>query len=217
MAYVKEIPCAQVLRLTGRVCITATALPPVVPALSGAKAAEKGSVRRGPGRPHPWQRRGAVKSAPAFGMQACSAAIYRERASPASFGLVCRGRFPFPTIPLQPASPTPDPRRPLQASGVPSPFIKWAICPRRAPFRRLACIWPPWAPVYHSPRERGINGAKKKGFSHAKKLSEKPSRRNRIKKEQPPCSGRPFPVTRTKRTTKGMRSDRTAGMLSHGC
>lgn len=49
-----------------------------------------------------------------------------------------------------------------------------------------------------------------------KKLSEKPSRRNRIKKELPPCNGRPFPVTRTKRVTKGMRSDRIAGMLSHG-
>lgn len=92
------------------------------------------------------------------------------------------------------------------------PFV-----PGRRRFRRLASIRPPWAPVYHSPGERGINGAKKKDFSHAKKLSEKPSRRNRIKKEQPPCSGRPFPVTRTKRATKGMRSDRTAGMLSHGC
>lgn len=44
-----------------------------------------------------------------------------------------------------------------------------------------------------------------------KKLSEKPSRRNRIKKEPPPCNGRPFPVTRTKRVTKGMRSDRIVG------
>ncbi len=149
-------------------------------------------------------------------MQACSAAICRERASS-----IVRPRLSQPAAISDHSSSAGKPNAsstpPITNVGASLPVHKGATCPRRAPFRRLACIRPPWAPVYHSPGERGINGAKKKGFSHAKKLSEKPSRRNRIKKEQPPCSGRPFPVTRTKRTTKGMRSDRVAGMLSHGC
>lgn len=93
----------------------------------------KGSVRRGPDRPHPWQRRGAVKSVPAFGMQACSAAICRERASS-----IVRPRLSQPAAISDHSSSAGKPNAsstpPITNVGASLPVHKGATCPRPAPF-----------------------------------------------------------------------------------
>ena len=217
MPYVKEIPCAQVLRLTGRVCITATALPPVVPALSGAKAAEKGFGQAGPRPPASMAEKGFFE----IGAGIRHASLQRCHLPLTRIPSIVWSRLSRPfSISYHSSSagkPNASSTPPITNVGASLPVHKGATCPRPAPFP-AACFHS--AALGTSIPQSGGKGnkrGKKKDFSHAKKLSEKPFRRNRIKKEQPPCSGCPFPVTRTKRTTKGMRSDRVAGMLSHGC
>lgn len=195
MAYVKEIPCAQVLRLTGRVCITATALPPVVPALSGAKAAEKGFGQAGPRPPASMAEKGFFE----IGAGIRHASLQRCHLPLTRIPSIVWSRLSRPfSISYHSSSagkPNASSTPPITNVGASLPVHKGATCPRPAPFP-AACFHS--AALGTSIPQSGGKGNKRgkneRSFPIPKRQAQLPSSQERVKKGQPSCSGRPFPV-----------------------